>query len=204
MFIQGTENGSQLTNMPEWYDIVTENWSARLQQISLIFNLRKPWAPLGSAALAYGASFVHSPLLRITTIGVALLLFLIAATEIAGHLLEPDQGPINPLRHSERVPVTPLQVILTWAMASIYTFLILGALEPIVAALARPTLWTIVIVAALVFLLCCLVAWRNVRLWSYEGAEYEELLNEEKNALAEKERLKQMRRPSSSWEGPAR
>jgi hypothetical protein len=190
--------------MPEWYDIVTENWSARLQHISLIFNLRKPWAPLCSAALAYGASFVHSPLLRITTIGVALLLFLIAATEIAGHLLEPDRGPISPLRHSERVPVTPLQVILTWAMASIYTFLILGALEPIVAALARPTLWTIVIVAALVFPLCCLVAWRNVRLWSYEGAEYEELLNEEKNALAEKERLKQMRRPSSSWEGPAR
>jgi hypothetical protein len=51
-----------------------------------------------------------------------------------------------------------------------------------------------------VFLVSCLIAWRNSRLWYCEATEYEELLTEQKNELAEIEKLKKMRRTSSFWE----
>jgi hypothetical protein len=87
-------------------------------------------------------------------------------------------------------------------MAAIYTFLILGALQPLVSILVRPSLWTIVVTIPAIFLIACLVAWRNVRLWSYEAEEYGDRYTEQQNELAEKERLKKMRLPSSYWDHP--
>ncbi|MBZ5504936.1 MAG: hypothetical protein LAO78_05545 [Acidobacteriia bacterium] len=183
--------------MSEWYDILTENWRLRLQQLLLLFSLKRPWAPVLCAGLAFGASFIQSTIIRIATTGAAIILFLIAATEVALYLVEEDRGPSNPLRPSRRVPVTPLQIILAGVMGAIYTFLILGALQPLVSLLARPTLWAIVVIVPAIFLIACLVAWRNVRLWSYEAEEYGDRFTERQNELAEKERLKKMRLPSS-------
>lgn len=190
--------------MPEWYDIVTENWRLRLEQLLLIFSLKRPWAPALCAGLAFGASFIQSAVIRLATTGAAVILFLIAAAEVARCLVEEDHGPSNPLRPSHRVPVTPLQIILAAVMGAIYSFLMLGALQPLVSLLARPTLWTIVVILPAIFLIASLVAWRNVRLWSYEAEEYGERFTEEQNALAEKERLKKMRLPSSYWDHPQR
>ncbi|HZI57980.1 MAG TPA: hypothetical protein VFF39_14455 [Verrucomicrobiae bacterium] len=188
--------------MPEWYDILTENWRLRLQQFLLVFNLKRPWAPVLCAGLAFGASFIQSTVIRVATTGVAIILFLIAAAEVARYLVEEDHGPSNPLRPSRRVPITLFQVILVGVMAAIYTFLILGALQPLVSILVRPSLWTIVVTIPAIFLIACLVAWRNVRLWSYEAEEYGDRYTEQQNELAEKERLKKMRLPSSYWDHP--
>jgi hypothetical protein len=55
-----------------------------------------------------------------------------------------------------------------------------------------------------VFLLACLTAWRNSRLWYCEATEYEELLTENQKELAEIEKLKKMPLPGSFWEHPRR
>src|SRR5947208_4531529 len=98
--------------MPEWYDILTENWRLRLQQFLLIFSLKRPWAPILCAGLAFGASFIQSAMIRLATTAAAILLFLVAAAEVARCLVEEDHGPSNPLRPSHRVPVTLVQIIL--------------------------------------------------------------------------------------------
>jgi len=133
---------------------------------------------------------------------VALLLFLVAGIDVGLCLVEADRGPFNPLRPTLRVPVTLFQVVLTGALGAIYALLILGALQPLISILTGPSWWTLAITVPLAGPIACLVAWRNVRLWAHQGAEYEDMLNENKHALAETERLKKMRRPESSWEGP--
>ena len=177
--------------------ILGEDWQLRWLQVQRFFSLKRPWVPLLCGALAYGASYIQSPTIRSTAAGLAVILFLIAGIDVAIGLVETDHGPSNPLRPSQRVPVTPFHIVLTGALGAIYAFLILGALQPLVSILTLPTMWTLVIVAPASYLIACLVAWRNVRLWAHEGAEYEELLNERRNELAEKERVKKMRLPES-------
>jgi hypothetical protein len=184
--------------------ILGEDWRVRWQQFRLIFSLKKPWAPMLCAGLAYGASHIQSPSIRWATAGAVVILFLIAGVDVALGLVETDPGPSNPLRTSQKVPVTPFHIMLAGALGAVYAFLILGALLPLISVLTLPTLWVLAIVAPATFLIACLVAWRNVRLWAHEGVEYEELLNERKNELAEKERLKQMRLPESFWDHPLR
>jgi hypothetical protein len=177
-------------------------WRLRWEKALLFFSLRRPWAPLLCAGLASGASFIPWAILRVAITGAALALFMIAAADIARTLAEPDHGPFDPLRPSRKVPVTFFQIALAGVLTLIYTFLVLGALQPFVSILTDRAAWAGAISLPAIFVVSCMVAWHNVRLWSYEGAEYEEMLEEEKNALAEKERLKQMRLPPSYWEHP--
>jgi len=181
--------------------ILDEEW-LRLRQLPFLLSLQHPWAPVLCAGLAYGASYIPWPAIRWATTGVALLLFLVAGIDVGLCLVEADRGPFNPLRPTVRVPVTLFQIVLTAALGAIYAFLILGALQPLVSILTAPSWWTLAITVPLAVPIALLVAWRNVRLWAHQGAEYEDMLNESRNALAERERLKKMRRPSSSWEGP--
>ena len=177
--------------------ILDGDWRLRWQQLLLTFSLRRPWAPVLCAGLAFGATYIQAAAIRWAVAGVAAILFLIAGVDVARCLVEPDRGPINPLRPSPRVPVSPFQIVLAVALGAIYTFLILGALQPLVSMLARPALWTLAITVPATFAIACLVAWRNVRLWAFEGAEYEDLLKERQHELAEREKLKQMRLPNS-------
>jgi len=172
--------------------ILGEEW-LRLRQVPFLLSLKHPWAPVLCAGLAYGASYIPMPPIRWTVTGVALLLFLVAGIDVGLCLVEADRGPFNPLRPTLRVPVTLFQVVLTGALGAIYAFLILGALQPLISILTGPSWWTLAITVPLSGPIACLVAWRNVRLWAHQGAEYEDMLNESKNALAEMERLKKMR-----------
>lgn len=177
-------------------------WRNGLRQIIDSLSPLHRWAPILSAVIALMATFMHSQVLRTTTAGVALILFVIVAVDVSRALLEPDRGPYNPLRNSPVVRINWFQVALAGFLALVYTFLILSTFQGLISIVTMPAVWANAIIFPAIFIVAMLVAWRNVRLWAYEATEYEELLKERENELAEKEKLKKMRLPSSFWEHP--
>ena len=187
-------------NISNWQEHSAQGWRFRLRQLYDAAQPLMRWAPALSGGLAFGASFIQSAPFRLTTAGVAVFLFLFVAADVAHALWEPDRGPSNPLSKSRNTPIRPMQVVIAGFLALLYSFLLLGALKPLILTLRVPSLWTMAFTIPCVFLVSCLAAWRNSRLWYCEATEYEELLTEQKNELAEIEKLKKMRRPSSFWE----
>lgn len=90
-----------------------------------------------------------------------------------------------------------MQIVVAVFLTIFYSFLLLGALKPLILTLRMPGPWTMAFTIPIVLLLACLTAWRNSRLWYCEATEYEELLTENQKELAEIEKLKKMRLPSS-------
>ena len=183
---------------PDLHDGPGWGWQATLRPIVSRFSSRKPWAPMVAAVLAFVASMITSTLVRHALTTVAIILFLFVAADVARAMLEPDPGPCDPRHPVKKVRVTVFQVVMAGVLTVIYTFLIFGALQPLISSLTQPSLWTMAFTVPVVLLVSGLVAWRNMRLWSYEAAEYEDLLTEQKNELAEIERLKKMRLPNSN------
>jgi len=193
-----------MSNISNRQDYHVPRWSSRLRQL---YDAAQPfihWAPAISGGLAFGASFIQSEFLRLTTAAVAVFLFLCVAADVARSLWEPDRGPSNPLSQSRNVPVSPKQIIVAGFLTALYSFLLLGALKSLLLTLRMPSPWTMAFAIPTVLLLACLTAWRNSRLWYCEATEYEELLTENRNELAEIEKLKKMRLPGSFWEHPKR
>lgn len=150
------------------------------------------WAPFAASGLFAATHFTDSTALRVLLDGGAFVLAVLVAADLARSLMERQPaiaigGQAVPQKN---VPVTPFQFVLTGALAAIYTGLIFVGIGP----------FTPIVVLPLVFLVACLAAWRNVRLWYLQGSEYEEELNEIKNEQAEKEKLKQLRMPRSQWD----
>jgi hypothetical protein len=191
-----------MRDISNWQDYRARGWSSRLRELYNIIQPFMHWAPALSGGLAFGGSFVQSASLRLATAGLAVFLFLFVAADVARSLWEPDRGPSNPMSQSRNAPVNPMQVVIACFLALLYSFLLLGALKPLILTLRMPSLWTMAFTIPTVFLVSCLIAWRNSRLWYCEATEYEELLTENQNELAEIERLKKMRLPSSFWEHP--
>ena len=189
-----------MRNISNRQDYHARGWSVRLRQLYGVAQPFIHWAPALSGGLAFGVSFIQSTFLRFTTAGAAVFLFLFVAADVARSLWEPDLGPSNPLSQSRNAPVSPMQVVVAGFLALLYSFLLLGALRPLILTLRMPSLWTMAFAVSTVFLVSCLIAWRNSRLWYCEATEYEELLTEQKNELAEIEKLKKMHRTSSFWE----
>lgn len=191
-----------MADISNWQEYNAQGWRSRLWQR---YDAAQPfihWAPALSGGLAFGASFIQSASFRLTTAGVAVFLFLFVAADVALSLWEPDRGPSNPLSKSRNAPISPMQVVVAGFLALLYSFLLLGALKPLILTLKMPSLWTMAFTIPSVFLVSCLAGWRNSRLWYCEATEYEELLTENQNELAEIEKLKKMRLPSSFWEHP--
>ncbi|HEY2496059.1 MAG TPA: hypothetical protein VGK24_03230 [Candidatus Angelobacter sp.] len=156
---------------------------------------------MASIILAFGASFIPWTIIRFTLTGIAIILFLLVAIDVAQSMLENDPGPYDQRNPVPVAKITPFQVVLAGVLAVIYSVMIFAAVRPLISTLTMPSRWTIAFTIPAICFVSGLVAWRNVRLWFYEAAEYDELLTEEKNALAElieKERLKEMRLPSPS------
>lgn len=191
-----------MRDISNWQDYAARGWSSRLRQLYDMVQPFMHWAPALSGGLAFGGSFVHSASLRLTTAGLAVFLFLFVAADVARSLWEPDRGPSGPLSQSRKGPDNLMQVVVAGFLALLYSFLLLGALRPLILTLRMPSLWTMAFTIPSVFLVSCLAAWRNSRLWYCEATEYEELLTENQNELAEIEKLKKMRLPSSFWEHP--
>jgi hypothetical protein len=191
-----------MRDISNWQDSSARGCNCRLRQLYAMVQPFMHWTPALSGGLAFSASFVESASLRLTTAGLAVFLFLFVAADAARSLWEPDRGPSNPLSHSRNAPVSPMQVVVAVLLALLYSFLLLGVLRPLILTLRMPSLWTMAFTIPSVFLVSCLTAWRNSRLWYCEATEYEELLTENRNELAEIEKLKKMRLPSSFWEHP--
>jgi hypothetical protein len=150
-------------------------------------------------SFAFLARQTDSMILRGLSSVAALILFLLVSVDAARSLWEVDRGPWDPLRHSAKVPVTPFQMLLAAALGFIYAFSIIFLLA---SFLILPSWWVLLMISPFVLAAAGLVAWHNVRLWSFQAVEYEEMLNEEKRVHDEDERVKQMRASASNWDGP--
>lgn len=129
------------------------------------------YSPLAASGLFAGCAFVHSLLFRLFAYSVATILVFLIAIDLANSLVE--QEPMEVERERNRnlkyIPAKWPQFFLTAMLAGLYTWLVFVGLGP----------WTPWMFAVLAYPLCCLVAWRNVRLWYQQGVEYEEVLKEE-------------------------
>ncbi|HET9181766.1 MAG TPA: hypothetical protein VFP59_06515 [Candidatus Angelobacter sp.] len=129
------------------------------------------YSPLAASALFAASAFVHSRVFRLFAYTIATILVFLIAVDLANSLLEREPVEVERQRnrHLQYIPVNWAQCALAAVLAALYTWLIFVGLGP----------WTPWIFAVLAYPLCCLVAWRNVRLWYQEGVEYEEVLKEE-------------------------
>jgi hypothetical protein len=184
-------------NISNWQEYHAPGWNSRLREL---YDAAQPflhWTPALSGGLAFDASFIQSTSFRLITACVAAFLFLFVAADVVRSLWEPDHGPSNLLSKSRNAPVSPMQIVIAGFLTILYSFLLLGALKPLILTLRMPSLWTMAFTIPTVLLLACLTAWRNSRLWYCEATEYEELLTENQKELAEIEKLKKMRLPGS-------
>ncbi|HET9283557.1 MAG TPA: hypothetical protein VFR24_16495 [Candidatus Angelobacter sp.] len=159
----------------------------------------RPWTPAAAIVLAYLARQTGSVILRGISAVAALILFLMVSVDAARALWEVDRGPWDRQRYLPKVHVTPFQILLAGVLAVIYALSIFFLLA---SFLILPSWWVFLTISPFILVVAVLVAWHNARLWSFQAVEYEEMLKDEQSVLAESERLKQMRRPSSSWEAP--
>jgi hypothetical protein len=124
---------------------------------------------LAGSGLLAGAHFFHSELVRFLAYSGSVVLGILIASDIARSFIDthsfPDRG-----RHSSNVslPMLSVRVMLSVALGSLYSFLVLAGIG----------LWMPFIFFPLLFLVCCFVAWRNISLWYEQGEEFEDALVE--------------------------
>lgn len=127
------------------------------------------WAPIAASALFAGAGLSHYSFLRFLAYSGASIFILIGA-DIVGSLIDRHSFP-DPRTHHCVVLTLPMliaRVMLAAGLGSVYTFLVFIGVGP----------WTPFIFLPAIFLVCCLVAWRNVSLWYEQGEEFEQVLAE--------------------------
>jgi hypothetical protein len=175
------------------------NGRSLLTRIGYYTSPWRPWAPAAAISFAFLARQTDSMILRGLSSVAAFILFLLVSADAARSFWEADRGPWNPLRHSVKAPITPFQVALATALALVYAISIIVLLA---SFFILPPLWVFLVIGPLVIVAAGLVAWHNVRLWSFQAVEFEEMLNEEKHVQNENERIKQMRASGSTLDGP--
>jgi hypothetical protein len=127
------------------------------------------WAPLAGAALLTCTRLFHSGFLRALAYSGSAVLAILIAADIARSFIDPHAFPDrrrNPAPAS--FPMQAMRVVLSVALGSLYSFLIFAGIG----------LWMPLIFLPMIFLACCLIAWRNVSLWYEQGEEFEETLAE--------------------------
>lgn len=152
-----------------------ENWQAVLQQVRGMCLPLQPWTALIASVLVLVAGFCPLRPLRVLALVLAAVLFLIVAADFARSLLERETGYASDKGPPKRLPVGPAQIFLTAMLAGMYTLMIFGGLH----LLLLPPALAFAVLLPGVFIVACLAAWHNVRLWYRQGADYEEVLNED-------------------------
>lgn len=156
-----------------------EYWQPVLKRVRELYLPVERFTPFVASALTLVAGFCPSRSLRYLCLSIAVVLFLVVAADLARSLLDKNlnkpthwasyQGP------PKEIPVTPFQIVLTAALALIYASMIFAGLH----TLFLSSLFMFLIMMLGVVALSTLAAWRNVRLWYLEGADYEQALKEE-------------------------
>ncbi len=111
----------------------------------------------------------HSGFLRALAYSGSAVFAILIASDIARSFIDPHSFP-DSRRKPARVPfpMQAMRVVLSVALGSLYSFLILAGIG----------LWMPLIFLPVIFLVCCFIAWRNVSLWYEQGEEFEESLAE--------------------------
>jgi len=124
-------------------------------------------APFAASGLFAIAGISHAVPLRILAYCGATALAVLIAGDIARSFLE---GPPRIANPGVRVPLPmlALRALLTFLMASGYTYLMFLGMG----------LWPPFILWPLFFGFACFIAWRNVALWYDQGVEFAEELSE--------------------------
>src|SRR5690242_13774747 len=131
-------------------------------------------APVASVLMLL-AAFSSSRPLRVLIFTVALTLFLVVAADISRSLLDRENGYVSLQGPPKDIPVDVFQVVLTIVIGAFYAAMILSGFY--VLLLRSVLAWFVLVPGTCV--LSGLAAWRNVRLWYREGADYEQALEEE-------------------------
>ncbi|HEU4413464.1 MAG TPA: hypothetical protein VFT65_01680 [Candidatus Angelobacter sp.] len=147
---------------------MSENFRALVRWLADLHAPLGRWSPLAATALFAGSSFLHFSLLRGLCYLGALVLVILIAGDIAHSFVDTQAYPDRAGHARLTLPMLAIRVLLSAVLAGSYTFLLfvgLGALVPLL-------LWPVL------FVICALVAWRNVDLWYEQGAVFEEELKE--------------------------
>lgn len=144
------------------------------------------FTPMAASVLFAAAHYMPWPVLRFVAYAAASVLAILLVIDIASDMLESDNDGSSSRISRQEVPVTVFQFVLTGFQAGMYTFLIFLGLGP----------FTPIIFVVPVFAFACIAAWRNVRLWYRQGADFEERLHEAQVEDAEMQRRRSLQRPS--------
>jgi hypothetical protein len=146
------------------------------------------WSPFAAAACFAASRFVPSAGLRILLVCTAGILALLISADLARGLLDrqPATSAGGRAVPEKDAPLTVVQMVFVGVVASVYTAMIfvgVAGINPLISIFLLP----------LIFVLACLAARRNVKLWYQQGAEYEQELKQAEVQQAQRERLKEMR-----------
>ncbi len=153
--------------MGEW-------WQFQFERVRGNFLPLQHLAAFAGSVLILVASLCASRPLRILCLAVAVILLLFVAADFARSLLDRERyvGDEPPRPDN---PVTAVEVVLTTIIAAIYFCLLLAGLYTLLFS----SFLVLLIMVPAVAVFSSLAAWRNVRLWYREGADYEQALKEE-------------------------
>jgi hypothetical protein len=149
---------------------VGENIRKIILWLSAIHAPLGRWAPIAASALFATSGLSHSNFLRnIAYIG-ALVLALLICADVARPFVDPHWFPDRPAsaRTLLTLPMLFVRVALTGILGGIYTFLVFIGIG----------FWAPFILLPFLFVICSLIAWRNLDLWYQQGAEFEQELKE--------------------------
>lgn len=153
--------------------MVNATWQARDQ------TLRYAWARVCSWSIELSIGFLAIAFLgpeqlRVPMVVIAFALLLIAASDWARNLIEQERRRDLPKLQG----ITVGQVFLTILLAAFYNFTVFEGVTFGVTVLRQADTRLGLILSGLIFVLCCLAAWRNVSLWYRQGAVYGDELRE--------------------------
>jgi hypothetical protein len=128
------------------------------------------WTPLATSGLFAVSGLSHSTFLRVLAYLGALAMALLIGADVARPFVDPHFYPDHPAssRPPLTLPMLAFRLLLTGILGSIYTFLVFVGMG----------FWAPFVLLPFLFVICSLIAWRNVDLWYEQGAEFEQQLKE--------------------------
>jgi hypothetical protein len=149
---------------------VGENFKASIRWLAGLHAPLGHWAPIAASALFAASSLSHFTLLRVLAYSGAIVLAILVAADVARSFIDEQSFPAQTGHAKLTLPMLAFRLLLTGVLGSIYTFLVFTGLG-----------WAPFILLPVLFVICSLIAWRNVDLWYAQGVKFEEELKEEEH-----------------------
>ena len=161
-----------MRNISNRQDYHARGWSARLRQLYGVAQPFIHWAPALSGGLAFGVSFIQSTFLRFTDGGRGCFFVLICCGRCGAFSVGTRPWSFKSFVSIAKRPGQPDAGRRSRFPRILYSFLLLGALRPLILTLKCRACGRWLLLAHHISC-ACLIAWRNSRLWYCEATEYE-------------------------------